>query len=286
MIALLDTHVLRWWLDDPKRVSPPARFAIGNKSNGMMISAAVPWELAIKTNIGKLKAESFLARWSEIMQVQVSVSLPSTPLMRCGPAFCPSITKTHLTVCSSPRRRPRAGLSSAQILCSIITVCAASGKPALFTDHRLLGFGDGLFGWSSFSNGLLADNHLHRHGHVLVQLDGDVELADVLQRFIELDLAPVNVQALLLQLARDIDGGDRAKELIVLARLAGKVEGHAGHLLGQRLGIALLAGSAANRSGLHLLDDGPVGGRGFNRQLLGKEIVAAVALGHSHHVTA
>jgi len=86
MIALLDTHVLRWWLDDPKRVSPPARFAIGNKSNGMMISAAVPWELAIKTNIGKLKAESFLARWSEIMQVQGfgELTINSADAMRAG----------------------------------------------------------------------------------------------------------------------------------------------------------------------------------------------------------
>jgi PIN domain nuclease of toxin-antitoxin system len=76
MIALLDTHALRWWLDDPKKLSPPAQSAIGDKSNWMMISAVVPWELAIKTKTGKMDAESFLTRWSEMVDVQGFVNLP------------------------------------------------------------------------------------------------------------------------------------------------------------------------------------------------------------------
>ncbi len=86
MIALLDTHVLRWWLDDPRKISPAARLAIGDKSNGMMISAVVPWELAIKTGIGKLKGGSFLARWNEILQVQGfgELTINSSDAIRAG----------------------------------------------------------------------------------------------------------------------------------------------------------------------------------------------------------
>ncbi len=57
MIALIDTHALRWWLDDPGRLSASARGLLSDKSNSIVVSAVVPWELAIKTNLGKLEAD-------------------------------------------------------------------------------------------------------------------------------------------------------------------------------------------------------------------------------------
>jgi len=76
MIALIDTHTLRWWLDDPDRLSTSARGLLSDKSNSLVISAVVPWELAIKTNLGKLEAISFLTRWTDMLEVQGFTELP------------------------------------------------------------------------------------------------------------------------------------------------------------------------------------------------------------------
>jgi PIN domain nuclease of toxin-antitoxin system len=76
MIALLDTHTLRWWLDGSIRLSPAARNAIDATANSMVVSAVVPWELAIKTNLGKFDAQVLLSRWDEILDVQGFSELP------------------------------------------------------------------------------------------------------------------------------------------------------------------------------------------------------------------
>jgi len=67
MTVLLDTHALKWWLDDPVRLSEPARRTIENKSNSVVVSSVVPWELAIKTSAGKLRVHALLANWSNKM---------------------------------------------------------------------------------------------------------------------------------------------------------------------------------------------------------------------------
>jgi PIN domain nuclease of toxin-antitoxin system len=56
MTLLLDTHVLLWWLDDPRQLSKLARRAIQDGTNAVYISAAVAWEIAIKKALGKLDA--------------------------------------------------------------------------------------------------------------------------------------------------------------------------------------------------------------------------------------
>jgi PIN domain nuclease of toxin-antitoxin system len=76
VIALADTHALRWWLDDPAQLSVEARAFFADRPNEIVISPVVPWELAIKTNLGKLDASSFLKRWSEMLEVQGFSELP------------------------------------------------------------------------------------------------------------------------------------------------------------------------------------------------------------------
>ena len=56
MTLLLDTHVFLWWLDDPKHLSEASRKAIRNGKNRVYISAAVAWEIAVKSALGKLDA--------------------------------------------------------------------------------------------------------------------------------------------------------------------------------------------------------------------------------------
>jgi PIN domain nuclease of toxin-antitoxin system len=76
MIALLDTHTLRWWLDEPGRLSQPAQALLGNNANILAVSSVVPWELAIKTRTGKFDSEMLLSKWQEIVEVQGFVELP------------------------------------------------------------------------------------------------------------------------------------------------------------------------------------------------------------------
>jgi PIN domain nuclease of toxin-antitoxin system len=51
---LLDTHVVLWWLDDDKRLSPSARDEI-IVAEEVRVSAATVWEIAIKRALGRLE---------------------------------------------------------------------------------------------------------------------------------------------------------------------------------------------------------------------------------------
>ena len=62
MNLLLDTHVLLWWLDDPELLSADARRAIATGTNGVYVSAAAAWEIAIKKTLGRLEAPDDLER--------------------------------------------------------------------------------------------------------------------------------------------------------------------------------------------------------------------------------
>jgi PIN domain nuclease of toxin-antitoxin system len=75
MILLLDTHVLLWWLDDPKQLSKEARGAIQNGGNPVYVSAAVAWEIAIKKALGKLDAPDDL---EDVIAANRFLSLPIT----------------------------------------------------------------------------------------------------------------------------------------------------------------------------------------------------------------
>ena len=48
------------------------------------------------------------------------------------------------------------------------------------------------------------DDHLQVRGHILVQFDGNGELAHGLERLVDLDLAAIHVEALFRQRVRDI----------------------------------------------------------------------------------
>jgi PIN domain nuclease of toxin-antitoxin system len=86
MIVLLDTHVLRWWLDGSDLLSPTAREVILSTANSKVTSSVVPWELAIKTNLGKFDSQVLLSRWDEILEAQGFSELPieSAHAIRAG----------------------------------------------------------------------------------------------------------------------------------------------------------------------------------------------------------
>jgi PIN domain nuclease of toxin-antitoxin system len=51
---LLDTHAAIWALDSPARLGRRGRQLIGDPANEVLISAIIPWEIAIKVNSGKM----------------------------------------------------------------------------------------------------------------------------------------------------------------------------------------------------------------------------------------
>ena len=53
---LVDTHALLWWLTDDPGLSPTAREALADPANGVLVSTASVWEIAIKLALGKLTA--------------------------------------------------------------------------------------------------------------------------------------------------------------------------------------------------------------------------------------
>lgn len=54
MRALLDTHVLLWWLTDSQRLSTAARELLADATSDLLWSAASTWEMGIKVALGKL----------------------------------------------------------------------------------------------------------------------------------------------------------------------------------------------------------------------------------------
>ncbi len=66
MRYLLDTHTLLWALDTPEELPDTVRLIIENPSSSLLISIATPWELAIKTQSGKLDANDLLDQFEHL----------------------------------------------------------------------------------------------------------------------------------------------------------------------------------------------------------------------------
>lgn len=57
MRLLLDTHALLWSLDGDKRLGPTTRSLLADRANDVLVSMASLWEIALKTQAGKLNAD-------------------------------------------------------------------------------------------------------------------------------------------------------------------------------------------------------------------------------------
>ncbi len=57
MKLLLDTHVLLWALNDSARLGLTARSLIVDRANDVLVSVASLWEVALKSQAGKLRAD-------------------------------------------------------------------------------------------------------------------------------------------------------------------------------------------------------------------------------------
>lgn len=96
MQILLDTHAFLWWIEDDLRLSAVARATIEDGANDVFFSAASGWEIAIKSQIGKLRLPENLEQFvSEhvyrnnftVLPIQLShtLSVHSLPLLHRDP---------------------------------------------------------------------------------------------------------------------------------------------------------------------------------------------------------
>ena len=61
MRLLLDTHAFLWWYEGNSRMSLPARQAVDDDSNEVLVSAASAWEITTKHRMGKLSGADPIA---------------------------------------------------------------------------------------------------------------------------------------------------------------------------------------------------------------------------------
>ena len=65
MRALLDTHVLIWWLNDPGRLSPRQRavVAAASRESPLLVSDISLWEVATLHSLGRIALTIPLREW-------------------------------------------------------------------------------------------------------------------------------------------------------------------------------------------------------------------------------
>jgi PIN domain nuclease of toxin-antitoxin system len=92
MKYLLDTHVVLWWLEDPKKINIKARKIISDKKNEIVISSVSFWEMAIKKGLNRLKLPSNILEILSAenfkflsIQPEEALSVSDLPLIHADP---------------------------------------------------------------------------------------------------------------------------------------------------------------------------------------------------------
>src|SRR5579875_17997 len=131
---------------------------------------------------------------------------------------------------------------------------------------------------------------LHRNGNVCrylpVQLHRNVELTHLFQRLVQMHLAAVDVEALCLQMCGDVSRRHRAEQVVILAHLALEDQHKTVQLSYQRFCLGLLLGRLAHCRSLHVFNLLAIGRGCLHGKLFRQQIIAAVTVGHLHHVAA
>ena len=123
MKALLDTHILLWWLGEDRRLSPGQRQILeeADEKNPLLVSDITLWEVATLHSLGRITLHLPLREWLEQAAAQPLVQLlPITPAVAAAVAALPD----------SFHRDPadRILVATAQVL----------GATLLTHDHRII----------------------------------------------------------------------------------------------------------------------------------------------------
>jgi PIN domain nuclease of toxin-antitoxin system len=128
MGALLDTHVLIWWVEGDERIAPKLRRQLSQAGEDVFVSAASAWEIATKARIGTLETPEALLR-DFVEAIEVLGFLPLPIALRHG---------WEAGQLPGPHRDPFDRMLAAQALCEGLTLVSADpafatlGVPALW----------------------------------------------------------------------------------------------------------------------------------------------------------
>ena len=76
MELLIDTHTLIWWLEYNSRLSRKAIALLSSPATTVLVSAAVGWELAIKSNVGKFHSSMLVNDLARLIDREGFSSVP------------------------------------------------------------------------------------------------------------------------------------------------------------------------------------------------------------------
>jgi PIN domain nuclease of toxin-antitoxin system len=91
MNILLDTHIVIWWYEDPKKLKADARKLIEDRQNTLFLSSAVVWEISIKQSLNKLKVPDGLVEKaiSDLIEIPITIkhthAIKGLPLIHSDP---------------------------------------------------------------------------------------------------------------------------------------------------------------------------------------------------------
>jgi PIN domain nuclease of toxin-antitoxin system len=68
MKFLVDTHTLLWAVRFPEELTDRARNILSDSTAELLVSIAVPWEMAIKSSAGKLNTADILDDFDSLME--------------------------------------------------------------------------------------------------------------------------------------------------------------------------------------------------------------------------
>lgn len=67
MNLLLDTHTLLWLVSTPTNIDSDALAILRDPRTSIFVSAASAWEIAVKTQLGRLDGSTLLSAWADII---------------------------------------------------------------------------------------------------------------------------------------------------------------------------------------------------------------------------
>ncbi len=80
MKLLLDTHTTIWWLGAPEKLGKAGHRMIADPENEVLISAVIPWEIAIKMNSGKMPPHVLVTDFLRVLREEEFTFLQIHPL--------------------------------------------------------------------------------------------------------------------------------------------------------------------------------------------------------------
>lgn len=86
-MIILDTHILVWWLNEPKKLSKSAARAI-KQTRRIGISAITPWEFSMLVAKGRLEVDRPALEW-----LQAALGEPRVELVPLSPAIAVQSTR-------------------------------------------------------------------------------------------------------------------------------------------------------------------------------------------------